>query len=108
MQKNETIQGLGDVVARLTSLFGIKPCDACKRRQKILNDLVSFKNYKPTQTDKDVFARTIADIKGSRITPQQQQNINILHNKIFKNNVKPTNCMECLRQRISELADILT
>lgn len=107
MQKNEQITGLGDVIAKLTSLFGIKPCEGCKRRQATLNRLVSF-GYKLSEDDKSIFARTIADIKGSRITPQQQQNINILHNRVFKQNVEPTNCMECLRQRIADLAEVLT
>lgn len=32
-------QGLrvGDMIARITKAFGIKPCAACKRRQKKLN-----------------------------------------------------------------------
>jgi hypothetical protein len=29
--------GLGDCIAALTSKLGIKPCKACKRRQKTLN-----------------------------------------------------------------------
>jgi hypothetical protein len=29
--------GLGDVVTRATSLFGIKPCEGCKRRAAALN-----------------------------------------------------------------------
>lgn len=29
--------GLGDAVTRATSLFGIKPCDGCKRRAATLN-----------------------------------------------------------------------
>lgn len=36
-------RGLGDTVAKLTSAIGIKPCGACKQRQKKLNDLVPYK-----------------------------------------------------------------
>lgn len=32
--------GLGDVIARMTSAVGIKPCDACKRRQQWLNERI--------------------------------------------------------------------
>jgi hypothetical protein len=37
------LRGLGDVVARVTSAIGIKPCGGCKKRQQKLNELVSFK-----------------------------------------------------------------
>ena len=29
--------GLGDTIAKITTKIGIKPCGACKRRQKFLN-----------------------------------------------------------------------
>ena len=31
--------GVGDLVAKLTKAFGIKPCSACEQRRKILNRL---------------------------------------------------------------------
>ena len=31
--------GLGDVVAKITSAFGIKPCSGCKKRQAKLNKI---------------------------------------------------------------------
>jgi hypothetical protein len=34
--------GLGDVVSRATSLFGIKPCEGCKRRAAALNRWMVF------------------------------------------------------------------
>lgn len=34
--------GLGDAVMRATSLFGIKPCDGCKRRAAALNRWLAF------------------------------------------------------------------
>jgi hypothetical protein len=34
--------GLGDVVTRATSLFGIKPCEGCKRRSTALNRWMGF------------------------------------------------------------------
>jgi hypothetical protein len=36
------LRGLGDVVARVTSAVGIKPCGGCKDRQEKLNKLVPF------------------------------------------------------------------
>lgn len=36
------VRGLGDVVAKMTSAVGIKPCGGCKKRQEALNKLVPF------------------------------------------------------------------
>ena len=37
------LRGLGDVVAKVTSAVGVKPCGKCKERQAKLNKLVPFK-----------------------------------------------------------------
>ncbi len=37
------MRGLGDVVAKVTSAVGIKPCGGCRGRQEKLNKLVPFK-----------------------------------------------------------------
>ena len=34
--------GLGDVIKRATSYFGIQPCDGCKRRAAALNRWMVF------------------------------------------------------------------
>jgi len=36
-------KGLGDTVAKITKAVGIKPCGACKKRQKKLNRLFPYK-----------------------------------------------------------------
>jgi hypothetical protein len=35
-------RGLGDTIARITSVFGIKPCGRCKKTQATLNRLVPY------------------------------------------------------------------
>ena len=35
-------EGLGDIIADATSSIGIKPCDGCKKRKKVLNKWVPF------------------------------------------------------------------
>jgi hypothetical protein len=41
-QPKQGFRGLGDVVAAATKAIGIKPCQACGRRQAALNRLVPF------------------------------------------------------------------
>jgi hypothetical protein len=62
------IQGLGDVVANLTSAVGIEPCLDCKERQFSLNRLFNFKKVKSEMTpiDKEHFTLFL-EAKGQRV-----------------------------------------
>ena len=37
------MEGLGDLVAKVTSTIGIKPCTGCKKRQSLLNKFIPFR-----------------------------------------------------------------
>jgi hypothetical protein len=41
--------GLGDIVSRVTSLFGFVPCGSCKERSAALNERVVFTGAKDTE-----------------------------------------------------------
>jgi hypothetical protein len=71
MAKRKTkkeIQGLGDVIANVTSAVGIEPCLDCKERQFGLNRLFNFKKVKSEMNaiDKEHF-KIFLDFKGQRI-----------------------------------------
>lgn len=40
------MRGLGDVIAKVTSAVGIKPCVGCGKRQEVLNSWFPFKGNK--------------------------------------------------------------
>ena len=40
--------GVGDLIAKLTKTFGIKPCSSCEQRRKVLNKL-RINNWKITK-----------------------------------------------------------
>lgn len=74
-KSKKEIQGLGDVVANLTSALGIEPCQDCKERQfsanratKKLIELFNFKKVKSEMTpnDKEHFALFL-EAKGQRV-----------------------------------------
>lgn len=78
------IQGLGDVVANLTSAVGIEPCQNCKERQfsanratKRLIDLFNFKKVKSEMTpiDKEHFALFL-EAKGQRVIDGKRTELN--------------------------------
>jgi hypothetical protein len=41
--------GLGNLIKRATSSFGVQPCGGCERRAARLNQLVTFGPRKPSQ-----------------------------------------------------------
>jgi len=67
------IQGLGDVVAAVTSAVGIEPCDNCKDRQFKLNRLFNFKKVKSEMTpiDKEHFTLFL-EAKGQRVIDKKR------------------------------------
>jgi hypothetical protein len=80
MAKRKTkkeIQGLGDVVAAVTSAVGIEPCEDCKERQFGLNRLFNFKKVKSEMTpnDKEHFALFL-EAKGQRIVDARRTELN--------------------------------
>ena len=80
MAKRKTkkeIQGLGDVVAAVTSAVGIEPCLDCKERQFSLNRLFNFKKVKSEMTpnDKEHFALFL-EAKGQRIVDARRTELN--------------------------------
>lgn len=40
---NSPSRGLGDTVAKVTKMVGIKPCGGCQKRQEKLNKLLPYK-----------------------------------------------------------------
>jgi hypothetical protein len=45
------VRGLGDMVAKATSAFGVKPCGKCKERQRKLNKAVPCRGCNKQLTD---------------------------------------------------------
>ena len=71
------IQGLGDVIAAVTSAVGIEPCEGCKDRQFTLNRLFNFKTVKSemTQEDKSDFS-IFMESKGQRVIDGKRTELN--------------------------------
>lgn len=47
--------GLGDAVKDWASALGIKPCNPCKKRRKILNKLVPFDKMITVEVNTDMY-----------------------------------------------------
>lgn len=107
------IQGLGDVVAAITSAFGIEPCDDCKDKQFSLNRLFNFKKVKSEMTpiDKEHFAlfleakgQRVIDGKRTELTFEDIEYLNGLYKYYFS--IDNSNCPNCSKVHLTIIKDL--
>ena len=111
-RKPQKSSGLGDTIEQITTATGIKAAVdwfseatgidcGCDARKEKLNKI--FRYRKPECLTKEEYD-IIGMLKGRNvITAAQQTDINKIYNRVFKDNVQPTNCGSCLRGRLQEL-----
>lgn len=107
------IQGLGDVVAAVTSAVGIEPCEDCKERQFKLNRLFNFKKVKSEMTpnDKDHFSLFLK-AKGQRIIDGKRTELNFedatFLNGLYKYyfGIDNSNCSSCSKVHEAIIKDL--
>jgi len=107
------IQGLGDVVANLTSAVGIEPCLDCKERQFSLNRLFNFKKVKSEMTpiDKEHFTLFL-ETKGQRVIDGKRtellfEDVDYL-NGLYKHyfGIDNSNCPNCSKVHETIIKDL--
>jgi hypothetical protein len=93
-------KGLGDRVADLTKAVGIKPCEACKKRQAKLNQIgynieYFFKRHKPnefTKEDKKLW-EDFRNNNSDKLTQEEISLIIRLTREVLNVSIKP--CSSC-------------
>ena len=107
------IQGLGDVIAAVSSAVGIEPCLDCKERQFTLNRLFNFKTVKSemTQEDKLLFA-IFMEAKGKRVIDKKRTELNLNEieflNKLYLYyfGLDNSNCPSCSKVHEQVIKDL--
>jgi hypothetical protein len=107
------IQGLGDVVANLTSAVGIEPCLDCKERQFKLNRLFNFKKVKSEMTpiDKEHFTLFL-EAKGQRVIEGKRtelvfEDVNYLNGLyLYYFGIDNSNCPTCSKVHETIIKDL--
>lgn len=111
-RKPRKSSGLGDTIEAITTATGIKAAVdwfseatgvdcGCDARKEKLNKIWRYR--KPECLTKEEYD-FIGTIKGRNvITAAQQTEVNKIYNRVFNDNVQPTNCGSCLRGRVQEL-----
>ena len=107
------IQGLGDVIAKVTTAVGIEPCEGCKERQFTLNRLFNFKKVKSEMTaeDKILFAifmeskgQRVIDGKRTELTFENIEFLNTLYLYYF--GLDNSNCPTCSKVHEQVIKDL--
>jgi hypothetical protein len=107
------IQGLGDIIATVTSAVGIEPCLDCKERQFTLNRLFNFKKVKSEMTaeDKILFAifmeskgQRVIDGKRTELTFENIEFLNVLYLYYF--GLDNSNCPTCSKVHEQVIKDL--
>ena len=107
------IQGLGDVIAAVTSAVGIEPCLDCKERQFSLNRLFNFKTVKSEMTQEDKLLFVIfMESKGQRVIDGKRTELNLNEidylNKLYLYyfGLDNSNCPSCSKVHEQVIKDL--
>jgi len=101
---DDGLQGVGDVIKKLTNAVGIKTCSECEDRRKKLNSLFPFSRKKElkeiTETDKQLLDRVTSK---KLIASDDADALFKLYNKVFSDKIKRCNCPGLVRTIIERL-----
>lgn len=99
------IEGLGDLISRVTKALGIEECDGCKERKKLLNNAFPF--LKPAfekLTEADIIMMIELNSTGNQIVKSETvDKIYEFYNRIFSAKKKRSNCSGCLKVMIDQI-----
>ena len=101
-------KGLGDTIAKVTKATGIdKVVKAvggddcgCAERQEKLNKLFPYYKDKLSLTDaqRSIYARIRGHLYKDPVRRDAIEALRLLHNDVFKRNLKPSSCGSCIRK----------
>ena len=106
VESKPQIEGLGDLVSRVTKALGIEECDGCKERKKLLNDAYPF--LRPAfekVTEADIIMMIELNSAGNQIVKSETvDKIYEFYNRLYNTKKKRSNCSGCLRVTLARLS----
>lgn len=95
------LTGVGDVVAKVTSFFGIEPCSDCEERREKMNQLWSFlKNVRRELTDDEI--TYLREIERTNNVPNGEVFVQ-LFNEIYGTSQKSCQCPSIYRDILNKM-----
>lgn len=95
-----SLNGLGDVIKLITSLFGLDTCSKCEERRMRYNKKFAFVRAGKAIEDDDI---TFIQSIGNELTKEQQIRIMDIHNYVFSSNLEVCFCAGLFKSVIDKL-----
>lgn len=119
MAKKKTVkkksEGLGDTLEKITKATGIKKlvkfvagddC-GCEERRKKLNKLFSYApDVKCLVEDEYHFLSGWFALERNTVSPQEQQDLRDIFNRVFNKKSTPSSCASCVRDMVDRLRQV--
>ena len=117
MARGRKSKGLGDTIEKITEATGIKTvveavseatgidC-GCGERKKLLNKLFPYKQTECLNDEDNEWLKNFFETTNDQLTPKQQTRLIEIYKNVFNQNINPSNCGSCWRDRIQDLKQI--
>ena len=114
MARKKKAQGLGDTVENVLETTGIakvvksvlgENC-GCEARKEKLNKLFPYKKPECLNDIDKEYLTNFFSTTNNQLTPKQQTRIIEIYKNVFNQNISPSNCGSCWRDRINELKKV--
>ena len=117
MARPKKSKGLGDTIENITKATGIKAvveavseatgidC-GCEGRKELLNKLFPYKKPECLNDIDKEYLINFFSTSNNQLTPKQQTRIIEIYKNVFNQNISPSNCGSCWRDRINELKKV--
>lgn len=106
-------KGLGDSIEKALKATGIDKVAkvilgddcGCQERKEALNKLYPY-SRQFTEDEIKIYEDIISRVRGSVIKGEDQAILVKLHNKVFGENKRPSNCSSCVQQTLAKLKKV--
>jgi predicted Zn-ribbon and HTH transcriptional regulator len=117
MGRPKKSKGLGDTIEKITEATGIKAvveavseatglnC-GCEARKEKLNKLFPYKKPECLTDEDSEWLANFFSTTNNQLTPKQQNRIIDIYKNVFNQNIQPSNCGSCWRDRVNELKKV--
>jgi hypothetical protein len=117
MGRPKKSKGLGDTIEKITEATGIKKVvdaisDAtgidcgCEDRKHLLNKIFPYKQTECINDVDNEWLTNFFSTTNNQLTPKQQNRVTEIYKNVFNENIQPSNCGSCWRDKINELKQV--
>jgi NAD(P)H-nitrite reductase large subunit len=117
MARQKKSKGLGDTIENITKATGIKKVvDAiseatgidcgCGERKDLLNKMFPYKQTECINDVDNEWLTNFFSTTNNQLTPKQQNRVTEIYKNVFNENIQPSNCGSCWRDKINELKQV--